>query len=180
MIARAFPALLVAASFPLFAADANPAPGVPNFHAVNDHIYRGAQPSAEGFANLSKLGVKTVIDLRRGSEQEKSEQGAVEHAGMRYVHVPLSGYRAPSDQDMARLLAMLDDSTGWPVFVHCQRGADRTGTVIACYRIEHDHWNNEKALDEAKLHGMGWTEVGMKWYILHFHPPAMVQAALPR
>lgn len=178
MIAGALPVLLLAPWLSLLAADTNAAPGVPNFHAVNDHVYRGAQPSAEGFASLSKLGVKTVIDLRRGDEHGKTEQVVVERAGMRYVHVPLSGYLAPTDRDMARLQALLDKSDGWPVFVHCERGADRTGTVIACYRIRHDHWTNEKALTEAKLHGMRWTEVAMKWYILHFHPPAPTEAAI--
>jgi tyrosine-protein phosphatase SIW14 len=148
------------------------APGVRNFKQVGDHVYRGAQPTAEGFDSLAKLGVRTVVDLRGGRDHERSEQGMVEHAGMRYVHVPLSGYTAPSDQQTAKLLALLDDDAGWPVFVHCKRGADRTGTVIACYRIAHDHWANQKALEEAKVHGMSWTEIRMQWYILRFRPLA--------
>jgi tyrosine-protein phosphatase SIW14 len=170
MTGRVLSAVLVAAWLPLQAAEAGDPAGVPNFHAVDDHVYRGAQPTVDGFAGLSKLGVKTVIDLRRGNEHAKSEQGIVEHAGMRYVHVPLSGHYAPSNQEIAKLLGLLDDSEGWPVFVHCKRGADRTGTVIACYRIRHDHWANEKALEEAKLHGMSWTELAMQWYILRFRP----------
>ncbi len=162
---------LVFVSFSVWATGADGVPGVPNFHQVDDHIYRGAQPTAEGFAGLSKLGVKTVIDLRRGNEHRQSEQETVEHAGMRYIHVPLNGYEPPSDQDIAKLLGMLDDSSGWPVFVHCKRGADRTGTVIACYRIEHDHWANQKALEEAKIHGMSWTEIWMQHFVLEFKPP---------
>jgi protein tyrosine/serine phosphatase len=52
--------------------------------------------------------------------------------------------------------------------VHCLRGADRTGTVIACYRIAHDQWPNQKALDEALTFGMSWTERGMRNYVLHY------------
>ena len=144
--------------------------GVHNFQQVSDHVYRGAQPTAAGLENLQKLGVRTVVDLRGGDPRWASEKSIVEHAGMRYVHSPLSGYKAPSDEQMAKIFAALDDSSGWPVFIHCKRGADRTGTVIACYRIAHDHWPNQKALEEAKLRRMSWTEWSMQRYILGFDP----------
>src|ERR1039457_2783323 len=74
-------------SIPVWAAGA-PAPGVPNFHQVNERIYRGAQPNGEGWDSLAKLGVKTVIDLRPESEHScKAEKGAVEAAGMHYVNL---------------------------------------------------------------------------------------------
>jgi tyrosine-protein phosphatase SIW14 len=170
MTRRVFPTCFVAILLPLWAAGADEPAGVRNFHAVNDHVYRGAQPTAEGFANLGKLGVKTVIDLRRGDEHKESEQEIVERAGMRYIHIPLNGYEAPSNDNVAKILALLDDSPAWPVFIHCRRGADRTGTVIACYRVAHDHWTNGKALTEAKLHGMSWTEIWMQRYVMQFKP----------
>jgi protein tyrosine/serine phosphatase len=70
------------------------------------------------------------------------------------------------------MLALLNDSSEWPIFVHCRRGADRTGTAIACYRIAHDHWSNQQALAEAKTLGMSSLEIGMQRYILHFAAPA--------
>jgi tyrosine-protein phosphatase SIW14 len=142
-------------------------PGVPNFHQVDEHVYRGAQPHGEGFAGLAKIGIKTVIDLRG----ERSEESAVQRAGMRYVRLAWSGFKAPSDSEIATVLAMLNDHSDWPVFVHCKRGADRTGTAIACYRITHNHWSNEKALDEAKSFGMSSLQVAMRHYILHFQTP---------
>jgi protein tyrosine/serine phosphatase len=142
-------------------------PGVPNFHQVDAHVYRGAQPNGQGFNGLAKLGVKTVIDLRG----EKSEAPAVEHAGMHYVRLPWSGYKAPDDSQINAVLALLNDNAVWPVFVHCRRGADRTGTAIACYRISHDHWANQQALEEAKTFGMSSMEVAMQRFILHFTAP---------
>jgi len=147
---------------------ADPA-GVRNFQQVDDHIYRGAQPTPGGFENLQKLGVRMVLNLRDGDEG-RSEKSIVERTGMHYVHIPLNGYRAPSDQEMAKIFSSLDDSSNWPVFIHCKRGADRTGTVIACYRIAHDHWPNQKALEEAKLRHMSWTEWSMQRYVLGFDP----------
>jgi tyrosine-protein phosphatase SIW14 len=157
----------------LQAASLSEVPGVSNFHQVNEHVYRGAQPHGEGFAGLAKLGIKTVIDLRG----ERSEQTAVESSGMRYVRLPWSGYKAPDNSQIATVLGLLNDNSAWPVFVHCRRGADRTGTAIACYRIAHDHWSNQQALDEAKSFGMSPLESAMQHFILHFSVPA-AQAAV--
>lgn len=147
--------------------------GVPNFHQVNDHLYRGGQPSGEGFRNLASLGVKTVIDLRNiGEHSQEQEQSWIESNGMRYISVPLGEFSAPHDADISRTLAFLDDPSDGPVFVHCRRGADRTGTIIACYRIAHDHWENRKALEEARGYGMSRLERAMQHYILRFQPEA--------
>jgi protein tyrosine/serine phosphatase len=151
-----------------WADDASEPTGVPNFHTVDEHLYRGAQPSPDGFKSLSKLGIKVIIDLREGREHAVLEQKLVESAGMKYVNVPMRGLNAPTDEQMATVFALLGDSSGWPTFVHCKRGADRTGTVVACYRISHDHWQNEKALKEARLYGMSRIEVAMQRYILEF------------
>jgi protein tyrosine/serine phosphatase len=149
--------------------------GVPNFHQVDEHVYRGAQPKDAGFAALARIGVKTVIDLRG----EVSEESAVvQRAGMHYVRLPWSGYKAPAEAQIAAVLALLNDSSQWPVFIHCRRGADRTGTAIACYRIAHDHWNNQQALAEAKSFGMSSMEVAMQRFILRFAQPSSSAANL--
>jgi uncharacterized protein (TIGR01244 family) len=159
--------VLVLVSVPAWAAGIQ-VTGVRNFHQIDGHVYRGAQPSSEGWKSLAKLNVRTIIDLRREDEHSTATEARdVQAAGMRYVNVPMKGLVAPSDEQIAKILALLDSSDG-PVFVHCRRGADRTGTVIACYRIAHDHWQNRKALREAKSTGMSWIELGMKRYILNF------------
>ena len=157
----------------LWAANPTEIAGVHNFHQVNEHVYRGAQPDGKGFASLATLGVKTVIDLRG----EKSEANEVQQAGLRYLRMPWSGYKAPTSKEMDAVLAVLNDSSQWPVFVHCKRGADRTGTAIACYRIAHDHWSNEQALAEAKSFGMSGMEVAMRHYILNFAPTQLAHSA---
>jgi protein tyrosine/serine phosphatase len=145
---------------------------LPNFHSVDGHIYRGAQPQPNGWNALASLGVKLVIDLRRDGELSehwvRSEQEAVEAAGMRYVSVPMSGWRAPDSQEVRRIIATLE--SGQRVFVHCRAGKDRTGTVIACYRIAHDHWSNRRALSEAAALGMSPSKAAMQEYILSFRP----------
>jgi uncharacterized protein (TIGR01244 family) len=153
----------------------NGAAGLPNFHRVNDHVFRGAQPSAEGWPSLAQLGIKTVIDLRRPDEHSTTEEArAVSAAGMSYVNVPMKGVVAPTDDQVSKVLKLLDSQQ--PVFVHCQRGADRTGAVIACYRIAHDRWDPKRALQEAKSFGMAWTQMGLKHYVLSFRPVAQSAA----
>src|SRR3954452_24286096 len=75
------------------------APGLPNFHQVNDHVYRGGQPLAEGWPALAKMGIKTVIDLRRIDEHSTDEEAkAVRAANMKYLNFPMRGVFAPSDE----------------------------------------------------------------------------------
>jgi protein tyrosine/serine phosphatase len=150
--------------------------GVGNFHQVNDRLYRGAQPTAAGFENLAKLGVKTVIDLCESGSRSRAERKIVESAGMRYIGIPFSGHAAPTREQLSRVLAVFDDPAAGPLFVHCRRGADRTGTVVACYRVGHDHWANSQALAEAKADGMSWMEVAMQHFVLRYQPPVQVAA----
>ena len=151
--------------------------GVGNFQKVNDHIYRGAQPTDEGFRNLAKLGIKTVIDLRELDDRSRAEEKSVTAAGMQYIGVPMKGMQTPSDASVHKVLAMLEDSSTGPIFVHCKRGADRTGNVIACYRVEHDHWTNDRALIEAKSMGMSFFERAIQHYVIAYQPRSLQDAA---
>ena len=157
-------------SFSLWASSA-PAEtlAIPNFHQVNEHVYRGGQPATATWQSLAKLGIKTVIDLRRADEHSTTtEAREVAAAGMNYVNVPMKGVVAPTNEQIAKVLALLNSPE--PIFVQCKRGADRTGAVIACYRIAHDHWQSRQALKEAKSLGMGSFQMGLKHYVAAFQP----------
>ena len=138
-------------------------------YRVDDHVYRGNQPTRQDIAGLAGCGVRTVLDLRGAADHQKWEQQAVEAAGMKYIRIGLSGFFAPTDEQIEKILAALEDPTLGPVFVHCRRGADRSGVVIACYRIVHDHWTNTQAMEEARQQGFSRLEVLMHRYIQHFH-----------
>jgi len=145
--------------------------GIPNFHQVNETVFRGGQPPAESWQGLAKLGVKTVVDLRRTDEHSTEEEAkAVAAAGMKYVNVPMTGLTPPTEPEITRILGILEDDSAGAVFVHCQRGADRTGAVIAAYRIDHEHWDNARALSEAKSDGMGSFQFPRRSYIRDFQP----------
>lgn len=118
-------------------------PGLPNFHRVSPALYRGAQPTREGLAELRRLGVKTVVSLRAFH----GEREAVAAAGLGYERISFKVWH-PEDEDLRRFLVIAADPARQPVFVHCLRGADRTGTAVAAYRICLDGWAREEAIEE--------------------------------
>jgi protein tyrosine/serine phosphatase len=140
----------------------------PRLYRVGDNVYRGQQPTRQDVTNLARSGIRTVLDLRGALDHKGWEQQAVEAAGMRYIRLGMSGFFAPSDRQIDKILAVLKDPANGPIFVHCRRGADRSGLVIACYRISHDHWTNAQAMAEARQQGFSGLEVLMHRYIEHF------------
>lgn len=114
------------------------------------------------------MRIRTVLDLRGGPVHKPRESREVEAAGMNYISLRLSGIFEPHDQQIADIMAVLQNSNRWPIFVHCRRGDDRLGMVIACYRMVQDHWTNQQALDEASSLGLSHLEVLMRRYISHF------------
>jgi tyrosine-protein phosphatase SIW14 len=145
--------------------------GIDNFRQVDEHVYRGAQPSDEGIAYLAGIGVKVVLDLREHDYRSLAEERVVTGAGMRYVNIPMTGMTAPTQAETKAILRLLEDPASGAVFVHCKRGADRTGAVIASYRIDHDQWDNLRALKEAKASGMSPFQSQREKYIRTFQAP---------
>ncbi len=163
--------LLVVFALGLPAWGASPTvPGICNFRQVDQQVYRGAQPTGEGFRYLAGLGIKVVLDLREHDERSAAEERAVTQAGMRYVNIPMTGKAPPTAAETNLFLSLLEDSATGPVFVHCKRGADRTGAVIAAYRIDHDKWDNRRALEEALAGGMSCLQFERKTFIRTFQP----------
>lgn len=163
----ALAAAVVLATLPL-AASAQVAPHyaeLPNFHQVNSQLYRGGQPKAGGLQRLKGLGVKTIVNLRREDDHSRAEGAEAQSLGLRYYGISLPEFSRPKDTEVQRALDIIKDPENQPVFIHCHHGKDRTGTIVACYRISHDGWTGEQAKDEARRYGLGWIEFGMKHYI---------------
>jgi tyrosine-protein phosphatase SIW14 len=138
---------------------------LPNFHKVNEQLYRGGQPLTSGMKQLAALHITTVINLRGEDENTREEETEARDAGLRYFSVPLPEFGRPNNEQVNRVLAIINDAQNWPVFVHCHHGEDRTGAIIAVYRISHDGWSAEEARKEAKHYGMSRFQFKMKDYI---------------
>jgi protein tyrosine phosphatase (PTP) superfamily phosphohydrolase (DUF442 family) len=125
--------------------------GVENFGQVTPNLYRGAQPTEKGFESLAKMGVDIVVDLREGNESS-GEEKIVTKSGMKFVGIPWK-CTTPKDDDFAKFLTVLRDNPDKKVFVHCHVGVDRTGMMIAAYRMGQQGWTADEALREMKAFG---------------------------
>jgi protein tyrosine/serine phosphatase len=159
-------------------ADAAP-PHVRNFGQVNQNLFRGGMPTDDALQELKALGVGLIIDLREEGTERQAEKQKVEQLGIRYAHVPMRALSAPRPAEIQQVLSLILHESSAKVYVHCLRGKDRTGTVIACYRIQHDGWDNQRALAEAKDYGMSRLEKAMQSFILHFAPPTLPTFGAP-
>jgi protein tyrosine/serine phosphatase len=142
---------------------------IKNFHVVADGFYRGAQPSAEGIEYLAGMGVKTILSLRCGRRAAAAEKAAAEAAGMRYENIPLSYWKVPTEETIDRFLELLDDPKTGPIFIHCFHGADRTGLMVATYRISRLGWSFQEAYDEMKRCGFHRFGVRHFKWVLWFY-----------
>jgi tyrosine-protein phosphatase SIW14 len=119
-----------------------------NFGKVNDNYYRGSQPDATQFEDLKRLGVKTIIDLRKDKLEQASDWAVA--AGLKYVNIPLTTKKPATEDQTADFLKLVTDPANWPVYVHCKGGRHRTGEMTAIFRITHDGWTSDQAYQEMK------------------------------
>ena len=127
--------------------------GVPNLYRVSDALYRGDQPSPLGMENLKKFGLKTILNLR----SFHSDRDEIGETGLAYEHIYMKAWH-PEEEDAVRFLKMVNDPKRAPVLVHCQWGADRTGTMIAVYRIAVQGWSKAEAIREMTEGGFGFHQ----------------------
>ncbi len=125
--------LILCAPQAAWAGDSNN--GLPNFGHVTDNLFRGAQPSGAGFSALHEMGVSIVVDFRDERDQIASEQSQVEAMGMKFVSIPWSGHDEPRSAQVAQFLDLVHANPQAKIFVHCKAGKDRTGVMVAAYRI---------------------------------------------
>jgi len=129
-----------------------------NFHQVKPWLYRGGRPRQGGIIKLKEMDIRVIINLERELfEQEprevKKESDWAKKANIKLEHIPMDPICAPKRQDVERALAIMTDPVNQPVFIHCDRGSDRTGIVIAAYRIRNEGWTVQQAYEEMKKYG---------------------------
>ncbi len=107
--------------------------GLPeNFAEVSPGVlYRGSRASEDELKTIKgRYGIKTVVDLRFFAFDGKR----VKRLGLAPVRIPNLATHA-EDEDVGVFLRVATDPANQPVFVHCRYGADRTGLMIAAWRL---------------------------------------------
>jgi tyrosine-protein phosphatase SIW14 len=142
---------------------------MPRLFKINNNFYRGGQPTEDGLAELKKLGIKTIINLRTTGSEVAKEKIESEKIGLNFINVPLNNWLKPKNSEVENVLKLIGDVNNQPVFLHCKRGSDRTGTIVAAYRISVENWTDKEAVKEAKTSGFGWWQFWMKDYIEDYY-----------
>lgn len=106
---------------------------IPQFGKIDEQIYRGGQPSEEGLRLLKSMGVETIINFRHEKDEIEKERKIAEELGMKYISIPWRVQWHPRNPVMQEFLAEVGREEG-PFFIHCRRGAERTGVADAIYR----------------------------------------------
>jgi tyrosine-protein phosphatase SIW14 len=143
--------------------------GLPNFGEVTPTLFRGAQPTHEGFKTLAGMGIDIVVDARhRVADPEAKE---VRQLGMQYVAIPWH-CPFPKDDIFLKFLKLLQENPNKKVFLHCGLGEDRTGMMIAAYRMAAQGWTADEAMLEMKQFGFSSVHhvicPGLASYEKHF------------
>jgi protein tyrosine/serine phosphatase len=121
-----------------------------NFGTIDEgRVYRSAQPSPLFLRWLvENHGIRTLVNLRGRTAGFESQFAA--QRGLRLFSFDLSASRPPTEADVARFLDVLTDPANQPVLVHCKNGVDRTGYMLAMYRMTEQGWSREQALAEMR------------------------------
>lgn len=125
---------------------------LPNLHQVSPVLYRSAQPLDGAQQALADLGIKTVVSLRWSADKAELLPNA------KRIHAPIESWDVDHHEVMRALRAVMDPANQ-PVLVHCRHGADRTGTVVAAYRILVQDWSVEAAITEMRDGGYNYHAV---------------------
>lgn len=125
-------------------------PHLTNLWKVDDTLYRSEQPDAAAFKYLRDLGIKSVLNLR----DRHVDTALLDGLDLVEYDVQIQA-KAFTDAEIVRALRAIMAARK-PVLVHCQHGSDRTGAVIAMYRIVVQGWTREQALAEMQNGGYGF------------------------
>jgi protein tyrosine/serine phosphatase len=125
--------------------------GLVNVGRVTENIYRGAVPSVAGYTTLRDMGIRTILNLAHGRESS-----IVAPYGIKEVYSPMGFFSPVNERQIKKGMDVLFNPSLFPVYVHCAQGRDRTGMVIACYRIN-SGWGNKDALDEMLSFGFHYV-----------------------
>jgi tyrosine-protein phosphatase SIW14 len=130
--------------------------GLPNFGRVTENLYRGGQPTPDGFNTLHSTGVGIIVNLRDNRTEMAREKREVESLGMQSVEIPWSANHTPPSTQIIKFLDLVRANPNTKIFVHCRRGADRTGVMIAAYRIAIEHKSVAEAVAEMRRYHYDW------------------------
>ncbi len=147
---------------------------LPNLFKVDEGLYRGGQPQDGGFERLREMGIRTVVSFRTTS----SDRELNSRHGLEYVRLPTPAWDV-DDEEVVEFLKVATSPDRRPVFAHCYHGSDRTGAMVAAYRVVVQGWSKRDAIEEMTDGGYGFHRGfgNLVKYIEEMDPEAIAAAA---
>ncbi len=130
-------------------------PGFKNLYKINDSLYRSEQPSKNGMQQLQQLGIKTVLNFRN-HHNDKDEAA---HTNLIIERISLNTNKI-CYSDVVQTLKRMQQAKK-PILLHCLHGSDRTGCMIAAYRLVYNNYTKEQAIAELRASEFGYHQ---KWF----------------
>ncbi|MFO0966664.1 MAG: dual specificity protein phosphatase family protein [Gemmataceae bacterium] len=165
-----------------------------NFRVVEPGIlYRSGQMTVAGLRDVvDTKGIRTVVSLRDGdSRPDQMEEAFCVERGIKYVRIIQKQWSAsdksiPAEEGVDEFLKVMRDPANYPVLVHCFAGHHRTGAYCAIFRMEFNHWPQDRAIRE--MYDLGYDTIFADWdvceYLQHYRAkgpgPVGRTVSLPR
>lgn len=118
--------------------------GLENFYKISDSVYRSEQPGKEEMKELEKMGIKTILNLRNYHNDNNEGKGT----NLTLERIRMNAEDISYEKILATMKIIKDAKK--PVLIHCLHGSDRTGCIVASYRIVFQNWTKETAIKELK------------------------------
>jgi protein tyrosine phosphatase (PTP) superfamily phosphohydrolase (DUF442 family) len=150
--------------------DPKPVAGAPHLHNLwqaSDRIFSGSQPDGdEGFAELRKLGIKTIISV----DGSKPDAAGAARFGLRTIHLPHGYDTIPTGT--TRLLIKAARTVEGPIYIHCHHGKHRGPAAAAIICQATAGWSRAEADAWMEKAGTSRDYAGLYQCNASFTPPA--------
>jgi protein tyrosine phosphatase (PTP) superfamily phosphohydrolase (DUF442 family) len=131
----------------------DPFTDIPAYARVTQTLYRGGPPKAAGYDSLQNLGIHAILSLSQDMKRNHQEESWAAAHKVKFYSIPIDLYTKPTDEQAIRFLEIVLDRSNLPIFVHCEDGRDRTGTMIMFYRVVVQGWTIKDAYHEGRVIG---------------------------
>lgn len=123
-----------------------------NFYQVSTELYRSDQPDDEAMRQLQAMGIRSALNLREYHADDDEADGTT----LKLYRVAMNAGEI-NDALVARALEAIAEAPK-PILVHCWHGSDRTGAIVAMYRMVFQNWPRQRAIDEFINGGYGYHQ----------------------
>jgi uncharacterized protein (TIGR01244 family) len=141
--------------------------GITNFNRLETTVACAGAIKATAVPEIKKLGFASIINLRQPTENGadlEGEAAAAKAADIRYYNIPFNG-QAPDPAVADKFLEAITAPGSEPAFIHCA-GGGRAATMWFLKRLVVDHWDVDRATQEATALGM--NNARLKQFVLDY------------